>query len=63
MLIIPEVATRGRANVLYELSEEEARLIEKYRDLLPKFQALADKMMDQIFGFQTAASKLEKNIE
>lgn len=41
----------------YELSEDEAHLIEKYRDLLPEFQAALDKQIDVLFDLQTRIAK------
>lgn len=36
----------------YELSTEEIRHIERYRDLLPEFQEALDKQMQALFELQ-----------
>ena len=41
----------------YELSAEEIQHIEKYRDLLPKFQAALDKQLQALFELQTQIMK------
>lgn len=41
----------------YELSTEEIRHIEKYRDLLPEFQKALDKEMKVLFELQTKLMK------
>lgn len=41
----------------YELSEEEVQFIEKYRDLLPEFQAALDKQAKVLFALQTEIVK------
>ena len=41
----------------YELSTEEIRHIEKYRDLLPEFQAALDKQLQTLFELQTQIMK------
>ena len=41
----------------YELSTEEIRHIEKYRDLLPEFQATLDKQLQTLFELQTQIMK------
>ena len=41
----------------YELSTEEIRHIEKYRDLLPEFQEALDKQLQALFELQTQIMK------
>lgn len=41
----------------YELSAEEIRHIEKYRDLLPEFQTALDKQLQTLFELQTQIMK------
>lgn len=41
-----------------ELSDHEYNFIERYRDLLPEFQKLAGKRLDELFGFQTEVIKM-----
>ena len=41
----------------YELSAEEIQHIEKYRDLLPKFQEALDKQVQALFELQTQIMK------
>ena len=41
----------------YELSAEEVQHIEKYRDLLPEFQAALDKQLHTLFELQTQIMK------
>ena len=41
----------------YELSSEEIRHIERYRDLLPEFQETLDKQIDALFDLQTRVVK------
>lgn len=37
----------------YDLTEEEVQHVEKYRDLLPKFQEALDKHAQALFELQT----------
>ena len=41
----------------YDLSEEEVQFIEKYRDLLPEFQAALDEQAKILFDLQTKVVK------
>ena len=43
--------------MLCELSEQEARLLERYRDLLPEFQEALDKEINVLFELQTQLMK------
>lgn len=36
----------------YEISKEEMQHIERYRDLLPEFQAASDKQLEALFELQ-----------
>lgn len=38
--------------MMYELSTEEIRHIEQYRDLLPEFQDALDKQLQALFELQ-----------
>ena len=40
------------------LSEQEIQLLEKYRNLLPEFQSLAEKRLDELFELQTEVVKI-----
>ena len=42
----------------YELSDQEARFMERYRDLLPEFQKMVGKQLDDLFGLQTDIVKI-----
>lgn len=42
----------------YDLSDQEARFIERYRDLLPEFQKMAGKQLDNLFELQTDIVKM-----
>lgn len=41
----------------YELSDDEARFIEKYRDLLPEYQAALEEQAKILFDLQTRIIK------
>lgn len=41
----------------YELSTEEIQHIERYRELLPEFQAALDSQMKVLFDLQTTIVK------
>ena len=41
----------------YELSADEVQHSEKYRDLLPEFQAALDKQLHTLFELQTQIMK------
>lgn len=41
----------------YELSAEEIQFIERYRDLLPEFQAALDSQMKSLFDLQASIVK------
>ena len=41
----------------YELSAEEVQHIERYRELLPEFQAALDSQMKILFDLQTTIVK------
>jgi hypothetical protein len=43
--------------MLCELSEQEARHLERYRDLLPEFQEALDKEIKVLFELQTQLMK------
>jgi|GEM_PF-4841401 hypothetical protein len=41
----------------YEITEEERSHIEKYRDLLPEFQKVADANMQELLQLQTTVMR------
>ncbi len=41
-----------------DLSEQEIKFIERYRGLLPEFQKLAGKRLDELLEFQTEIVKM-----